>query len=340
MQNILGFQELLKTPQNVVLIPHYKPDADAMGSCLALSGILHKLGHSTTVICPSDYPDFLSWMQGSLEVLVYEKGKTDFACNKLLNKAGLIFCMDFSALSRTHDLQQSLSSTSAVMVMIDHHINPENFAQYVLHNDKAASTCELVYELIEKLHLKHLIDQHIAACIYAGIMADTGSFRHPNTNIKVHQIAAELIGNGLNTNKIHRYLYDSYSLDRLKFLGFMLSQKLKLLPELNVAYFTVSNDELKQYNSQTGDTEGVVNYALSIKNIAVGILIVERADAVKFSFRSVEEIAINDIASSHFNGGGHRNAAGGQLNGYSLAAAEQKLLDVLPLYKDRLTGIS
>lgn len=335
MQNFSDFQKILQNPQKIVIVPHYKPDADAMGSSLALCVFLKKLGHQVHVISPSDYPEFLYWMHGNEDVMVYEKGKTDFACNRIIAAASLIFCLDFSALSRTHDMQQALASATAPKVMVDHHMHPEQFATFIKHDEHAASTCELIYELIVELGHKPLIDLDIAACIYAGIMTDTGSFRHPNTTAKVHRICAELIELGLNTNQIHRNIFDSSSLDRLKFLGFMLSEKLKLVPEYKVAYFTVSKEELKRYNSQTGDTEGVVNYALSIKGIAMAVIIVERPDTVKFSFRSVEEVAVNDIASGHFNGGGHRNAAGGQLNATSLEQAETKFLEVLALYKDR-----
>jgi bifunctional oligoribonuclease and PAP phosphatase NrnA len=335
MHNFLAFQELIQKPQKVVITTHFKPDADALGSSLALSGFLLKLGHQVSVITPSDYPDFLNWMPGNSQVIVYEKGKTDFASKKLIQEADLIFCLDFSALSRINDLEIPVRDSKGIKVMIDHHINPEDFAEYALHNSKAASTTELIYDLIEMLGEKSLIDTAIGECIYAGLMTDTGSFRHPSTTARVHEIAGELISLGVNTNKIHRNIYDSFSEERLKFLGFMLSEKLKVLPEYNVAYFTVTKEELKKFNSQTGDTEGIVNYALSINGISMAAIIVERPEAIKMSFRSIESVAVNDIAAVHFSGGGHKNAAGGKTEGIGLAATEARFLEILPLYKQR-----
>ena len=335
LQNFQSFQELLNSPQKVVITCHFKPDADALGSSLALAGFLKKLNHIVSVITPSDYPEFLNWMPGNDSVIVYEKGKNDFLINKLIAEATLLFCLDFSALSRIQDLEKPVALSKAHKVIIDHHTNPEAFAEFVFHDTKAAATAELIYDLIEKLGKTDLIDTEIGACIYAGLMTDTGSFRHPSTTSRVHQIAAKLIDIGVNINRIHREIFDSYNLDRLKFVGFMLNEKLKIVPEYNVAYFTVSNKELHQFNSQTGDTEGIVNYGLTIKGIKMAVIIVERPEAVKMSFRSVDGVQVNDIASNHFSGGGHKNASGGKTEGIGLAATEAKLLAILPLYKDR-----
>lgn len=335
MHNFLAFQELLNSPQKVVITTHFKPDADAMGSSLAMAGFLQKLNHQVNVIAPSDYPEFLNWMPGNEHVIVFEKGKTDFTVKNLIREANIIFCLDFSALSRINDLEIPVQEAKAKKVMIDHHINPEAFADFVFHNAKAASTTELIYDLIEKLGKKNLIDTAIGECIYAGLMTDTGSFRHPSTTARVHEIAGELIKLGVNTNGVHRKIYDSFTEERLKFLGFMLSEKLKVLPEYNVAYFTVTKDELKRFNSQTGDTEGIVNYALTLKGIAMAAIIVERPEAIKMSFRSIESVAVNDIAANHFSGGGHKNAAGGKTEGIGLAATEKKFLEILPIYKSR-----
>lgn len=340
MHNILAFQELINHPKKVVITTHFKPDADALGSSLALAGFLKKLKHQVTVITPSDYPSFLNWMPGNEHVVVFEKGKTDFISKTLIKEADIIFCLDFSALSRINDLEHLVKNASAALVMVDHHTHPEDFAKFTFHNDKAASTTELIYDLIELIGHKALIDTQIGQCIYAGLMTDTGSFRHPSTTARVHQIAAELIELGVNTNYIHRKIYDSFTVERLKFLGFMLSEKLKVLPEYNVAYFTVTKDELKRFDSQTGDTEGIVNYGLTISGVAMAVIIVERPEAIKMSFRSIESVAVNDIAAQHFNGGGHKNASGGKTEGIGLAATEAKFLEILPLYKERLRAIN
>jgi bifunctional oligoribonuclease and PAP phosphatase NrnA len=338
MHNFSDFQKLLQTPKKVVITTHYKPDADAMGSSLGLARFLKKMGHNVQVITPSDYPDFLNWMVGNNAVIEYEKGKTDYQAKKLIADAELIFCLDFSAMSRIQDMEQPVAEAKALKIMIDHHTNPTGFADFDFHDEKAASTTELVYGLFEKLGQKALVDIEIGECIYAGIMTDTGSFRHPSTTARVHQIAAELIELGVNTNKVHRFIYDSYTEERLRFLGFMLAEKLIVLPEYHVAYFTVTKEELKRFNSQTGDTEGIVNYALSIKGMAMAAIIVERADAIKMSFRSIEEVAVNDIAATYFNGGGHRNAAGGKTTGIGLQATIDLFLSILPIYKDRFSN--
>jgi bifunctional oligoribonuclease and PAP phosphatase NrnA len=340
MQNLEAFKDLLKTTHKVVITTHFKPDGDAMGSSLALAAYLKKKHKNVTVITPSDYPTFLDWLPGNDEVLVYEKGKTDWKALRLIEEASIIFCLDFSALGRIQDLTEPVRNSKAVKVMIDHHLDPENFAEYVLHDTKASSTCELIYDFIDLMGDKYLIDNAIAQCIYTGLMTDTGSFRHPSTTAKVHYIASEFIANGLNTNIIHRKINDSASVERLKFLGYMLSEKLVVLPEYKLAYFTVTNEELKRFNSQTGDTEGVVNYALSIKGVAVAVIIVDRPEAVKMSFRSVEEIAVNDIAAKYFEGGGHKNAAGGRTIGIGLEASVNKLLDILPEYKERFLSVN
>lgn len=340
MQNLNAFKELISTPKKVVITTHFKPDADALGSSLGLARYLKKKGHTVDVITPSDYPKFIAWMDGNEDVINFENNKTRQKAIKLIAEADLIFCLDFSALSRINDMEAVVRNAPGVKVMIDHHLYPENFSQFSLHDTNASSTCELIYKLItELLGDKALMDIPTGECLYAGMMTDTGSFRHPSTTPAVHRMAAEIMEIGVNTNKIHRRIYDSTSFDRLKFLGYVLSEKLTVLPEFRVAYFVVTDEELKRFNSQTGDTEGIVNYGLQIENIVMSVIIVDRPEAIKMSFRSVEEFAVNEIASKYFSGGGHKNAAGGKTNGIGLQATLDKLLSILPEYKEALLSV-
>jgi phosphoesterase RecJ-like protein len=229
-----------------------------------------------------------------------------------LEKAELIFCLDFSVLNRVNELGEIIRQSSAFIVNIDHHQDPEDFAHHRLWSTQAAATCELVYELIVSLGDKELIDKHIAACLYAGILTDTGGFRHPNTTKNVHLVVAELLEAGANATEIANLIYDSNSLNRLKFIGFAITRRLVVREDLHTAYFVIGKKDLKKYQSQTGDTEGLVNYALSLEGVKLAALFSEREDGVKISFRSSVDVAVNKFAAAHFGGGGHKNAAGGK----------------------------
>lgn len=313
MQNLEQFQSLLSTPQRVVITTHHKPDADALGSSLGLAGYLKQRGHEVTVITPTDYPTFLQWMEGNDEVVIFtEPGKRELAAQKV-SEATVIFCLDFSSLDRINELGELVrGATQAKKVLIDHHRNPEDFAEFVEWDVEAAATAQLIYRLLCAMGERETITPAMADALYAGIMTDTGSFKHSNTSKEVHLTVAELIDLGANVNEVSQLIYDNSSVDRLKFLGFALSERLKVLPEYNTAYITISAEDLRQYHVKTGDTEGLVNYALSIRGIAFAALITEREDGVKLSLRSVGDFSVSDFASNHFHGGGHKNAAGGR----------------------------
>ena len=311
MQDTIYLKTELASSKTVVILTHHKPDADALGSSLALGRFLEKKGHSVNVITPSDYPEFLNWMPGNEYVLAYNKDNKEKIFGLILN-AELIFCLDFSSLKRINDLGYKVEESKGKKVMIDHHLDPEDFADYTFWDKDASSTAEIIFELIVEMGDKDLIDNEIADTLYAGIMTDTGSFKHPNTTQKVHLITAELMALGADVNKVAKLIYDNNSLDGLKFLGFALTERLKVIDELNVAYIAISASDLKRFNSKTGDTEGLVNFALSLKDIKFAALIIDRKVLVKMSFRSVGDFSVNDFARKHFNGGGHKNAAGGR----------------------------
>lgn len=334
MQNLEAFRQLFQVARKVVILTHFKPDADALGSSLGLSGFLKKKGHEVKVITPSDYPDFLTWMPGNNEVLIFHRDKPK-AAEDFISQAEVIFCLDFSSLQRINELGLMVEKASAKKVLIDHHLEPEKFADFEQWDDTAASTAELVYRLITELGEGHLVDANIANCLYAGLMTDTGGFRHPNTTIDVFNTAAALVRHGADPSKVSKQIYDTNTLERLRLMGYVLSEKLQVLPEYRTAYITLSADDLRKFSSQTGDTEGLVNYGLSIKGVRLSVLISDRKENIKLSFRSLGDFSVNELARKHFEGGGHKNAAGGQTN-TTLEQTLKKFLDLLPQYKEQL----
>ncbi len=334
MQDFQAFKELLNSPRNIVIVTHHKPDADALGSSLGLAGFLRKKQHQVSVITPTDYPVFLEWMPGNDQVLIYNDGHQKRS-KQLVEQAEMIFCLDFSSLHRINELGELVRASPGIKVLIDHHLDPEDFAEFTFWSTKAAATAELIFDLIVDLGEKDLIDADIAESLYAGIMTDTGSFKHSNTTEKIHRVTAELIKLGADTHKVARLIYDSNSLERLQFTGFALSERLVVLKEFNTAYLAISSKDLSRFNSKTGDTEGLVNYALSIKGIILAAVIIDRGEVIKISFRSIGEFPVNELAQEHFEGGGHRNAAGGKSH-LSLNETVDKFVKLLPHYQSKL----
>lgn len=341
MENIAAFKALIGQPKNVVIVTHFKPDADALGSSLGLAGFLKKKDHRVKVITPSDYPEFLAWMPGNKEVLplTKEAPENEQKAKALIAQADVVFCLDFSSLSRINSLGEAVRNSGAVKVMIDHHLEPEAFTQFRQWNAHAASTAGLVFDLISQLGDKYLIDADIASCLYAGVMTDTGGFRHNNTTQNEFMVAAELVGHGADPARVSKLIYDTNSLERLRLTGYVLSQKLKVLPEYRTAYMTLTQEELKQFGSQTGDTEGLVNYGLSIQGIVLSVLMYDRKEEIKLSFRSLGNFSANELARKHFEGGGHKNASGGSSKD-SLEETLTRFLKILPEYKEKLNSNS
>ncbi|HZY80725.1 MAG TPA: bifunctional oligoribonuclease/PAP phosphatase NrnA [Cyclobacteriaceae bacterium] len=334
MKNIQAFKTLIDRPQNVVIVTHFKPDADALGSSLGLAGFLKKKGHKVQVITPSDYPEFLAWMPGNEHVIAYDK-KVAAQVAAHIEAATVIFCLDFSNLSRINDMGELIRNSKATKVLIDHHLEPEQFAEFEQWDVTSASTAGLIFELIEQLGEAHQVDTNIASCLYAGLMTDTGGFRHNNTHHREFLIASKLVGHGANPHEIAKDVYDTNTLERLRLTGYVLSQKLNVIPEYRTAYMTLSQDELKQFGAQTGDTEGLVNYGLSIKGVKLSVLMYDRKEEIKLSFRSLEDFSVNEMARKYFQGGGHRNASGGTTR-MSLEQTLKKFLEILPEYKEQL----
>ena len=310
-KDILELNELLATPKKIAIIPHRSPDGDAMGSTLGMYHFLLKLNHQPVVIAPNDFPNFLNWLPASETVLVYENEKEKVA--KILQEQDLIFTLDFNALHRTGEMENVLNKLTVPIVMIDHHQLPDTYAKYTYSNTAFGSTCEMVYNFIGFLNKKALLDKTIATCLYTGILTDSGGFRYPKTTGTTHRIAAEFIDLGIDNSDIPTLLFDNNSYDRLQLLGRAL-QNMKVIPELKTAYISLSQKELDEFHYVKGDTEGIVNYGLTIKGINFAAIFIENRDEkiVKISFRSQGAFDVNQFARDHFSGGGHINAAGGK----------------------------
>jgi len=306
-------KEILSQPKRIAITMHTNPDADALGASLGLAAFLKKKNHHVSVIAPTNYPEFLDWLPGIADVIIYEKNNQQLSFELIAN-ADIIFCVDFAVLNRINDLAGPVSQAKATKIVIDHHLDTEDFADVMLWNPKATAAAELVYELIEALGETNCIDKSIAECLYVGILTDTVSFKTPNTTPHVHRIVANLLEFEVDVAKINKLVYDSNSLNKLKFLSFILSNRLTVLPDYKTAYIAIKSADAKQFNLNTGDTEGIVNYALSIKGIVLAALIKEKHDRVCISLRSVGDFAVNTFAKEYFHGGGHKNAAGGMSN--------------------------
>lgn len=328
-----AFLELLSIPQKIVITTHQNPDGDAMGSSLGLAGIFIQLGHQVKVITPTDYPKFLKWLPYQDIIINFESNQS--LAEEAWQEADVICCLDFSVAERVKGLQSWIETSTKPILLIDHHEMPTIEASFVYWNQKAAATCQLVYELVKELGWLNNLEQKSAQCLYVGLLTDTGSFRFPSTTPNVHEVAAGLLAKGANPSETHRRLFDGQSFDRLKFLGYALGEKLIHLPDYRVAYFTFSEEELKRFHSQSGDTEGIVNYGLSINGVVMSVIFVEKEGMIKMSFRSVDGFSVSSFAREHFQGGGHHNAAGGRSN-LSLDETIQIFLDVLPKYKEEL----
>ncbi|MFV8327853.1 DHH family phosphoesterase [Flavobacterium sp. ZS1P14] len=331
IQDIQAIQLLLSTPKKIAIIPHRGPDGDAMGSTLGLYHFLLKNNHHPVVVSPNEFPDFLAWMPGSETVKIYEKDKVN--CTKILEQAELIFTLDFNALHRTGEMETILSKLKAPFIMIDHHQKPDDYATFTYSDTSFGSTCEMLYNFICFLEKKEAIDKTIGTCIYTGILTDSGSFRFPKTTGDTHRIVAELIDLGVENTKIPTLLFDNSSFGRLQLLGRAL-QNMKVLTEHKTAYTTLTQDELNSFDYAKGDTEGIVNYGLSIKGILFTAIFIENKEEkiIKISFRSQGDFDVNQFARDHFNGGGHRNAAGGK--------SEVSMQETINKFEDLVTKLT
>lgn len=332
--NFSTLKDLLSAPKNIVLTSHTNPDGDAVGASLAMFLFLKDQGHNVSVILPNAFPDYLAWMEGSVEVKLYDKDKS--TCDQLFSNAEILFSLDYNHPNRIGDAEHSFVQSKAIKVLIDHHIQPKLEAyDHVFSTVETSSTSELVFDCIIQLAPNGLT-KSVAECIYAGIMTDTGSFSYACNSEKTFRIVADLYKAGINGVKINRMVYNTFSESRLRLLGYALSEKLKVLPEFATAYISLTLDELNRFNYQVGDTEDVVNYALSIKGVRFAAMFIERDKKIRVSLRSVGDFKVNTIAREHFEGGGHKNAAGGD-SYMNMMQTLEKFEQLLPLYQKELT---
>ncbi|MBN8837724.1 MAG: bifunctional oligoribonuclease/PAP phosphatase NrnA [Sphingobacteriia bacterium] len=335
MKPISDFYTQLHQPKKTVITTHQKPDGDAMGSSLALYHFLLQLQYTdVTVVSPTNWAGFLNWMPGVKTVIDYEA--TQHKAQQLISEAELIFCLDFNVLHRTKYLAKHIEQSPAVKVLIDHHEEPQITAfNYGISNTAKSSTCEMVYDFIIDSGWGSKINLDIATCLYTGVMTDTGSFKFPSTTVSVHKMVAHLKELGLQHTIIHENIYDNFLENRLRFIGHALLNRMDVLYEYNTAIMSISKYDLKKFDIKTGDTEGLVNYLLTIEGIKLGAIVIDRDEERKWSFRSKGNFDVNTFARAHFEGGGHMNASGGRSSD-SLENTTKKFYEVIKQYKEQL----
>jgi phosphoesterase RecJ-like protein len=328
---IKAIQSLLQQPQDIVITTHHRPDGDAIGSSLALYHFLVQEGHRVTVITPDEAPVFLEWMPGFKTIIAYEKNVS--VAVERINSASIIFCLDFNRLDRLDKLSEPVAKSTAKKILIDHHLDPETTFDFSFSFPKSCATCELIYYFITAMNGKP--STTIAECIYTGIMTDTQSFRFATMTADTHRIIAALIETGIENHIIHENVYDSYSENRLRLLGYAINNKLKIYPELKTAVITLEKQELERFNYVPGDSEGFVNYALGINGIRIAAFFSEGDRLIKISLRSKGNFSVKKIAEQYFQGGGHMNAAGGKST-VSMNATVEKFLSAVKEYSSEL----
>lgn len=321
------------SPENVVIVPHENPDGDAIGSAIGLGEILKNFGHRVKIISPNDYPVFLKWFSSEIGILVYERQKKKAI--SVLENAGILICVDFNEPKRAAHIEKKLSGFSLPTILIDHHPNPSDCADYMISEPNYSSTAELIFDVVKKIGFAKYLNKAAAEALYTGIMTDTGSFSHNISNPNTFKVIAELMEWGIQPDQIQSNIYHNFSAGRMKLLGHCLNNKMEIFPESRSAMIYLSQKELKEYDYQPGDTEGFVNYPLSVNNIVFSTLFIEKKDFVKASFRSKGNFPANKFAREHFEGGGHLNAAGGETK-LTLDETLEKFRQLLGEYKHLL----
>lgn len=313
---------------------HQKPDGDAMGSALGLYHFLVALNHTVQVISPTNWADFLKWMPGVDKVIDFEHNREK--AKKIIEETDILFCLDFNVLHRTKHLEKPLTEAKCIKVLIDHHEQPQEEAfDFGVSKTSKSSTCEMVYDFIIESGHSNVLNTAMAECLYTGLVTDTGSFRFPATTASVHRAIAHLKDIGLDHTKVHEHIYDNFLENRLRFIGFALMNRMEVLYEYNTAIMYINHADLHRYDIKTGDTEGLVNYLLTIQGIRFGALVIDRDEERKWSFRSKGNFDVNAFARKHFEGGGHVNASGGR-SSETIEMALHKFKRVLTEYQNQL----
>ena len=314
--------ELLSSKKRISITTPTNPDGDAIGSSFALYHFLIKLNHEVKVITPNRHPDFLDWVPGIKNLEIYDEHPDK--CKKILSDSDLLFTLDFNDLKRASNLSYAIDEFNGKIVMIDHHQNPDGYSDIEISEPDITSTSEMIYKFIELSDKIHVIDKNIATCIYLGMMTDTGSFQYRGVNDSTHKIISSLLSFGVDNNKIYNSVYNSNEISKLKLLSIAL-KNLELIVEKKTAIMFLNQDDLIKNNYRKGDSEGIVNYGLSLKGIHFSVIFIEdenEKNKFKISFRSKEDFPCNEFAFKFFNGGGHLNAAGGLYKGNLNSAIE------------------
>lgn len=332
MNNLQLLFPKLETPQKIVITSHTNPDGDAIGSSLAMYHHLSKLGHHVTAMVPNAMPDFLTWMPGATNIHYYED-KKDF-CNLAIAEASFVFCLDYNSFSRLEDMGKAITASKADKILIDHHLHPEINAKYALHETSSSSTCELVWDFFVQMGAQNDLSLDVLNCLYVGLLTDTGGFSYAATP-KTFRAVADINELGVDNRFMMDLVFNSYSEKRLRLLGVCLTEKMELIREFNTGIIALSHEDHTKYDIQRGDIEGIVNYILKMPEIKFAIIVSERKNEVKLSLRSRGNFSVQEFASKHFNGGGHKNASGGSTH-LNFAATIQKIKDLLPKYKEEL----
>ncbi len=327
-------EELLKGKKSkIVIVAHRNPDGDAMGSALALYNAFNLAGHDVKVVLPNMFAGFLRWMPGATESFIYEY--TPKKCDEAFQQCDVLIAVDFNDLSRVREFEKELSPLSCYKILIDHHPDPGKFADFMLSDTSVSSTCELVYLFLKSMDDPKLLTKDVASCIYAGIMTDTGCFSFNSSKRQTFEVVADLLDLGINKDEIYDKVFDNYSYDRMRLLGNTLLNKMVVLEDYHTAFISLTQEEMRAFDFKVGDSEGFVNIPLSIKGVIFSALFTEKEDIVKVSLRSKGDFSVNKIAKKYFNGGGHRNASGGE-SSKSLEETLEQFKKLVPEYISEL----
>ena len=326
-------KSLLSKKKDIVIIPHKNPDGDAIGASTGLKNYFDNFNHNVEIISPNKFPDFLRWMDPDNQIKIFSE---DENCIQKIINADIIFTLDFNNLVRISSMKEQVEKSNAIIIMIDHHENPSNYADFMYSVPEMSSTCEMIYHFIDKLGDKDKIDKNIAKSLYAGIMTDTGSFKFPSTTHVTHKVVSNLLKTGISHFEIHNQIYDNNKPERIQLLSFALNQ-IKIIEDLNTCYISLSQKNLDKFNYEKGDTEGIVNYGLSIKNIKFAVIFMENSNekVIRISLRSRGNFNVNEFSKNIFGGGGHKNAAGA-ISKKTLSKTIDYFLKSLNNYKEQL----
>lgn len=332
MENIEALKDLLSVPKDIVITTHRNPDGDAIGSSLGMAGLLSKFGHAVRIVSPSEFPEFLHFLKGADDILVWDTEPEE--SQRFLKRADIIFCLDFNSLDRIDKVGEFIQDLNTHFVLIDHHLYPEPFAQFQLSRTTASSTCELVFDFAVDIGWEPEIDKTIGECLYTGILTDTGSFKY-GTSPHLFKVASRLLEIGVDDYVLQDLIFNSLDEKNLRLLGHCLHNRMEILPEFHTGIIHLTKDDYATFDIQRGDTEGIVNYLLKIKKVKMAVFITEQPTIVKISLRSKGDFSVQEIARKHFKGGGHKNASGGA-SFKSLEATLRQFKEILKTYQKDL----